>query len=111
MIQLDQMIISAQHCISNDPFFDRYVLSESQPGQIYTVRINYPNDPPSEWTCTCPSFTFRGRCKHIDQMSWQTLCLWHELDSNIKQTEEQKQDHICPNCGNMTSETLEDDDS
>lgn len=30
-------------------------------GQVYEVTLG---DRP---TCTCPSFTFRGKCKHIDQ--------------------------------------------
>lgn len=106
---ISRMIRTAQHCISGEPFFDRYAPSESTPGQFYTVRINFVGDPSDQWTCTCPSFAYRGNCKHIKMMAGFNICHWHELVHQETQTEQQKIDHICPGCGNMTVDELEDD--
>jgi hypothetical protein len=94
-----------QHCISGDPFFEKYIMSETDPGKIYIVTIAMPGDPPDQWSCTCKGFQYRFYCKH------QTMfkpCMWHELDGPEQQTEEQKRDGICPRCGNDTSQELND---
>jgi hypothetical protein len=99
-------LIMAQHCISGDPYFEKFILSESEPGKVYNVWVSMPGDPPEEYICSCPGFTYRGRCKHQHQIE---LCKWHELIGPEKQTDEQQAEQICPRCGNKTNKELEDD--
>jgi hypothetical protein len=55
--------------------------------------------------CDCADFKFRRRpkgevCKHIDKLN-KSLCFWHEQFGK-PQTEEQKKNHVCPECGGKT---------
>lgn len=100
---------TTQHCDSLEPFYDRFVPSESRPEHFYTVRIAYPGDPPSEWTCDCPSYTYRGHCKHIDLLATMRVCSWDSETGPEEQTEEQEHNHVCPRCGNMTTVVVESD--
>jgi hypothetical protein len=101
-------LIMAQHCVSCDPFFQAFLLSDSTPGKVYTITIQMPWDEREDWTCTCPGFEFRGYCRHIERVH---PCRWRELVGPEEQTPEQKAEHICPRCGNNTNKELEDDGS
>ena len=50
--------------------------------------------------CTCKGFQFRKKCKHIDEIE-HTRCTWHSMYSE-PQTEEQEENHVCPECGGET---------
>lgn len=54
--------------------------------------------------CTCPAFKFSKNkpknCKHIDQAEKESYC-WHQMTGE-PQTEEQKNNMICPVCGGET---------
>ncbi len=103
------MIHSVQHCLSLDPFYDRPWPSESHPGKFYTVRINWPEEDSDQWSCTCPYYINKGKCKHIEALSKYQICYWMQTVGPEQQTPEQKAHHICPRCGGATEEVLEDD--
>lgn len=71
----------------------------------YTVYLLISIDPEA-WQCTCPSFGYQkgldkmGYCKHIREHIAQR-CTWHEL-TGVHQTEEQRNNNICPECGGRT---------
>lgn len=44
------------------PFFSTKVLSSDKKRE-YLVEFKYDS-----WSCTCPAFGFRRKCKHIDQV-------------------------------------------
>ncbi len=99
-------LVMAQRCVSTDPYFEAFVLSESEPGKVYSVWVPIPGDPPSAYICSCRGFEFRGHCKHQD---WISICGWEELIGPEEQTEEQRADQLCPRCGNNTIRELDDD--
>jgi hypothetical protein len=51
--------------------------------------------------CSCKGFQFRHSCKHM-RIFKDSLCTWHESYSELAQSEEQKKNHICPECGKET---------
>lgn len=51
--------------------------------------------------CTCKGFQFRKTCKHVREIE-DNLCSWHSAWSDKVQTEEQEQNHVCPECGGST---------
>lgn len=79
------------------------VPSVTSPGVIYKVTAALPDDAREEWYCSCPSWTFRGYCKHADMVH---PCHWNELGGPEQQTEEQKSNHECPRCRGETYEEL-----
>lgn len=97
-------IISAQKCVSTEPWFIKHILSDSQPGLVYRVMVSMPGDPSSEYICDCKGFEYKGHCKH--QTSFE-VCGWEQVVGPEKQTDQQKADKICPRCTNDTVETLE----
>jgi hypothetical protein len=54
--------------------------------------------------CTCKAYQFAKEpktCKHIHQAIYEA-CAWHQQYSDEVQTEEQRENHICPKCGGAT---------
>ena len=96
-------IITVQNCVSTQPYFERYILSLSEPGRVYKLLISMPGDDPSEYICTCKGFEFRGHCRHQHEV---IICGWEELVGPEEQDDTQWEDHLCPRCGNDTIEEL-----
>lgn len=92
-----------QRCESTEPYFVQLIPSESQPNLRYEVHSVWPDDPADEYTCGCPAFVFKGKCKH-QKMAWEDRCMWAEDhdDDDGGQTPEQKDNRICPRCGQKT---------
>jgi len=72
----------------------------------------YWNEELNWWECTCPAYTYskamlkrqnrlvKPPCKHILK-ELQSRCYWNEIVGQ-KQTDEQQEKMICPNCGGRT---------
>lgn len=58
---------------------------------------------PEDWACSCPAYRFdkdKKDCKHIKKFK-NERCTWHSQFGKA-QTEQQKKDMICPECGGPT---------
>ena len=66
--------------VKNNPWkFDLTIRTESEvvekpKGQVWTVAGSKGNEyivslDGSRWSCTCPGHGFRGRCRHVDELS------------------------------------------
>jgi hypothetical protein len=51
--------------------------------------------------CTCPGFTYRGRCKHVTALK-ERLCGWSSQHGEEVQTPQQEMEMVCPKCGGET---------
>ncbi len=76
------------------------VPSSSDPKVSYTVTLPPWERNEEEISCNCPSYEFRGHCRHQLE-ALNTLCHWSSLDGK-EQNKKQKDGHICPECGGLT---------
>ena len=67
----------------------------------YTVTIP-PTEQDADTVCTCPSFAFRGYCRHIDA-AFADICGWRQDQSDVEQTIEEAKKRVCPVCGGPTN--------
>ena len=88
----------AQECESNLEWQEVEVAS-SAPGKSYTVSIP-PWEGTKDITCECPSYQFRGYCRHTRE-ALRKICNWTSRDP-VPQTDEQRKNHVCPRCGRKT---------
>lgn len=88
-----------QECAKNGGFQTVEVAS-SDGETIYQVVLPPWDRTEVESICECPSYTFRGRCRH-QREALGLICNWTELDGQA-QTAEQTGDKICPECGGRT---------
>lgn len=98
-------IKEAQYCVSTQPWFTIEVPSQSTPNLIYEVLVPFPDDPPTEFICSCQGYVHRGHCRH-QAIAFGDLCGWKEGDEET-QSEDQKTKHICPRCWGDTYEVAE----
>ena len=94
-------IFHTHSCSTNKEWSTQIVGSK---GTVYTVRHQKVAGV-YDYTCTCPSFKFRRKCKHIDQAD-KLRCGWDEFYSDgkaqPKPTANNPDQHSCPNCGSDT---------
>jgi hypothetical protein len=89
-----------QECGSSQMWQEIEIPSASEKDKTYTVYLPPWNRSLSEVICSCPSYEFRGRCRH-QREALSRVCSWSE-SSGKKQSKEQKENHICPECGSAT---------
>lgn len=75
--------------------------SETEPGKSYIVTIDPFANRSELHSCSCPSYHYRGRCKH-QRIAHLSLCGWSELVDNGELTERHRSDMICPRCAGPT---------
>lgn len=110
----DLELVPMQMCASINGPRTMGVPSDSDPLKTYTVSGLFCE---RTWPkCTCPGYRFArkkvnfgGRmvpelCKHILKAQ-EMVCGWHQLTGKA-QTEEQRKNHICPECGGPTVDVL-----
>jgi hypothetical protein len=93
-----------QECKSKDGWQEIPVKSSNPENAPYIVTI--PSWAVEDAICSCPGFEYRGKCRHLSEASAK-ICSWSEIDSDFRQTEEQKRKRICPKCGNKTVTIIE----
>lgn len=84
------------------------VPSESDPDKTYTVTADFSERRMrnNEFYCSCPAYKYqkmgktKKMCKHIKKVKDQ-FCGWHSMWGK-SQTEEEKKNNICPECGGKT---------
>jgi len=94
-----------QDCSSRRGWAEIKIDSRTDPGVYYLVNIPpWDRDKDDSPICECPSYEYRGWCRHQAEALTQ-LCSWSELDGK-EQTDEQRTNHICPECGLETGAVL-----
>jgi len=97
-----------QECGSGQTWQEINIESTSEEGKVYVVQLPPWDRDLSEVVCSCPSYEFRGRCRHQAE-ALSSVCAWSELTGK-KQTAAQKAKRICPECGDKTIiEVIEDE--
>ena len=89
----------AQECESNLEWQEVEVRSSTDPKKTYSVSIP-PWEGTEDITCDCPSWTYRGYCRHTRE-AMRKICNWTSNDP-VPQSEEQRRNHVCPRCGRNT---------
>jgi hypothetical protein len=69
----------------------------SSTAEVYDVYVSRDGTE----RCTCPGFTYRGRCKHVTAAR-EKICEWREDIGPEKQTPQQEMEAECPRCGSST---------
>ena len=88
------------HCASVEEYSTEVVGSR---GKTYTVRVGYagPRSPTKfAWSCDCPGFKFRKRCKHIDAAK-QNYCGWQENIHGEERVRDEEGIARCPKCNDL----------
>ena len=93
-----------QSCGSERKTFEMEVPSVSDKGKKYIIKGHFVD---GDMECSCPGFTFREKCKHL-QLNIEK-CGWNALESVEPQTIDQKKHHICPRCGGPTQDVARGD--
>ena len=90
-----------QECGSGQTWQEVEIPSSSEEGKTYHVQLPPWDRDISEVVCDCPSYEFRGRCRHQAE-ALSSVCSWSELTGK-KQTAVQKANRVCPECGERTT--------
>jgi hypothetical protein len=95
------MLKQAWHCRQLEGFFPLEVPSETDPSKTYTVTVDPYANRSELHACSCPAYTYKGRCKHQKTAHLQ-ICGWNELDG----PEKMEKEGICPRCGNESIQAV-----
>jgi hypothetical protein len=93
-----------QICVSADGWYPIRIESSNQ-DQYYTVMVS-PWGEQNDHICECAGYTYRGSCRH-QEAAQRYRCAWKEIESDVKQTEDKKEEMICPRCGGPTKWAIE----
>jgi hypothetical protein len=101
------MIETAIICATADHFETK--VESSKGGKTYRVafeelspRMKAKVCATHDWTCSCPSFKFRGGpCKHIEQVKAEgRRCGWNRyLEPHVEPATDSDGEMCCPDCG------------
>ena len=96
----DFNIVAYYHCITAEHFHTQVTGSK---GDKYDVEYGPTVSGPYEydWSCTCPSFKFRGKCKHIEGAK-KKVCGWMQFTEGGEPVEVNGEKR-CPKCGEEVS--------
>jgi hypothetical protein len=72
----------------------------SDPDKSYWVTIPPWNSSDEESVCECPSYEYRGYCRH-QREAMSFLCHWNSVDGP-----EQTEKKVCPECGGKTNTVI-----
>jgi hypothetical protein len=92
--------IIRQECSTSLDWQTVEVRSSSDKSKTYEVSVP-PWSGTEDVTCTCPSYTFRGYCRHTEYALKNLICNWTS-DDPVPQTAEQRRGRTCPRCGAPT---------
>jgi hypothetical protein len=93
-----------QICVSADGWYPIRVESSNQDG-YYTVMV-CPWGEQNDHICECAGYAYRGQCRH-QETAQRFRCGWKEIESDILQTEGEKESKLCPKCGGPTKWAIE----
>jgi hypothetical protein len=100
-------LVAVQVCRTTDGWSPVQIESGSTKGLHYTVLVN-PHVPVQEFVCDCKGFEFRGQCKHQHEAANKSC--WWPMVLDLKQTDSQRKEKICPQCGGPTKWEMVDAD-
>jgi hypothetical protein len=103
-------LVPVQICRTTEGWSPVQVPSSSTKGLNYTVLVN-PYVSKREFVCDCRGFEFRGHCRH-QELALVHVCWWPIVprQPQLDQTDEQRKNKVCPNCGGATMYELRDID-
>lgn len=87
-------VVTSQQCLS----WNGTTKVTGSKGDTYDVSLDGPERQPH---CSCTGFKFKKQCKHVDKVI-ADICGWNPQWCDEVQTEEERENRICPKCKGPT---------